>query len=131
MPRFVLPFSGPASNFMSSRRGNAFASSASTPSYTAPMPVLVNLWPSMTIVLPASISAGAAWPSISSAVTRQEPCSRSRSVVFLILDRAPRHAQRLSSFQHFFQDPVALTIVLPLVARVRLHLAIGAIAALG
>src|SRR5947209_4808021 len=78
MPGLVLPFSGPASNFMVSCRGFVDVLSSSVPSYTAPMPVLVKRLPSITmraLSRPADIS----WPSISRAVTVHGPCSRSIS----------------------------------------------------
>src|SRR6478609_11646323 len=82
----------------------------------------------LTTTVPA---AGMLWPSTSSELICQEPCSRSRSVIFFIFDRAPRHAQRLPSFAHAFQNPVALSIVFPFIHSIRLYRAVGSIAAFG
>src|SRR2546423_786019 len=84
MPGLVLPFSGPASNFMVSCRGFVDVSSSRVPSYTAPMPVLVKRLPSITmraLSRPVDIS----WPSISRAVTVHGPCSRSISCAIVRL----------------------------------------------
>src|SRR6266481_6757747 len=79
MPRLVLPFSGPASNFMVRCCGLLDASSSSVPLYTAPIPVLVKRFPLIVIWAFASMSADIFCPSTFSAVTLQEPWSRSRS----------------------------------------------------
>src|ERR1043166_2182711 len=62
MHRLTFPFSGPPSNFMSSRRGRAVGSSTSVPEYSAPIPLLVNRSPSITTRAFASIVAGCSSP---------------------------------------------------------------------
>src|SRR5947209_11693881 len=79
MPRLRVPAGGPAEN----SRSRVFVffdrPSSTVPWYVAPMPLDVNLSPSMTIREPAIVLAGALRPSVSSDVTFQPPWSLSRS----------------------------------------------------
>src|ERR1035437_4036670 len=62
MPGLVLPFSRPASNFMSIRRGRVDASSSILPRYTPSLPVLVKRSPSIAMRAFANMAAGISCP---------------------------------------------------------------------
>src|ERR1041385_2448171 len=79
MPSEVFPFSGPLWNARLNRFGLAAASSVKSPSYSAPMPLVINRAPFTVIHASAGI-APIFCPSSPSAAIRHVPCSLSRSV---------------------------------------------------